>query len=395
MLIRETKTFAFPASTTPDEVLAEIERNYSSRNPSIGKIQSCFLRNGPMVYKLALMQQIVDQEGKHHHNVLILESYKKLKGGWEHQDTKKITLDDKEIDEITLLEKFITAYKDYTQQEKKTFGVIASNEYDKFEKVVSSEIGNAIESVLEDADNYQKIVQQGGLNLVKDVIEWVFTTENSNAIVEKLRDLDLESLQEITTVAGITQINKVLEIWKSNLTNCEEEFWQKTLSNFSWIISQLFSTPVILYNEKAYVGGKFVDNKGGNLLDFLYQHNLTSNVSLIEIKTPCTELVGKKYRQTFSMSEEFSGAINQTLNYKHQIQKHYISLKAESKEAFEVINPKTLLIVGHITNELSNDNDKLEAFEIYRQNLKDVSVITFDELFNKIEILKSILEKGH
>lgn len=39
-------------------------------------------------------------------------------------------------------------------------------------------------------------------------------------------------------------------------------------------------------------------------------------------------------------------------------------------------------------------DSKMEAFELYRQNLKDVCVLTYDELFNKVEILKSILQNG-
>lgn len=392
-----TKVFAFPSSTTPDELLGEIEKNYSSNNPSIGRIHSTYLRQGPMVYKLALMQEIINQQtSEHHHNVLTLESYKKLKGGWEHLDTRKIVLDDENDDEITLLSTFIEESKKDGVKVKEKLGIIAEKDYDKFQKVVTSEVGQAIEEILEDADNYKKIVEIGGLNLVKDVIEWVFKEEKPQVIIEKLQELNIESLQEITSVAGITQINKLLEIWEHNSENDSEEFWQQTISEFSWIISQVFSTPIIIYEEKAYCGGKFVDNKGGNLVDFLYKSNLTANVALIEIKTPCTDLVGNAYRQTFSMSDELSGAVGQSLNYKHSIQKHYIGLVSENKkeDTFEVLNPRTLLIAGCMTKEFEKEKGKLEAFELYRQNLKDVVIITYDELIEKIKILKSILEQG-
>jgi len=397
MAITGTRVFVFPSTTTPDELLGEIERSYSVNNPSIGKIQSTFLRRGPMVYKLALMQEVLNQvTGEHHHNVLTLESYKKLKGGWEHLDTRKIVLDDESEDEIFLLTTFIEQFKNYNEKEKSTYGILQQKDYDKFEKVVNSEVGQAIEEILEDANNYKIIVETGGLILIKDVIEWVFKEENPQVIVEKLQELNIESLQEITSVAGIIQLNKLLEIWEDNKTNNDEEFWQITISSFSWIISQLFSTPVIIYEEKAYCGGKFVDNKGGNLVDFLYKSNLTSSVALIEIKTPCTALVGNAYRQTFSMSDELSGAVGQILNYKHSIQKHYIGLIAENKnsEPFEVINPKSLLIVGCLTQQFENAKDKLDAFELYRQNLKDVTIVTYDELIEKVKILKYLLEQG-
>jgi hypothetical protein len=238
-------------------------------------------------------------------------------------------------------------------------------------------------------------VEQGGLNLVKDVINWVFQQENPELLIEQLNTLNTDTLKELTTVAGISQINKILAIWEQNVENDNEEFWQTSLTEFSWIISQIFAAPVILYKEKAYVGGKTIDNQGGNLVDIIYRNSLSSNVILIELKTPCTDILGKGYRQTYSMSNEMSGAISQTLNYKHQIQQHYMSLQmADKKDVFEVINPRTLLIIGNFKNELNGDSVKIEAFELFRQNLKDVCILTYDELFTKVEILKSILQNG-
>lgn len=217
------------------------------------------------------------------------------------------------------------------------------------------------------------------------MIQWVFQQQNRDSIVEKLNSLNTETLQELTTVAGISQINKVLDIWNSNQNNSSEEFWQNVLTEHSWIVSQIFAAPTIRYKEKSYVGGKYIDNKGGNIVDMLYRNKLSSNVVLIESKTPVTELIGKEYRHTYSMSNETSGAISQTLNYKHSIQQHYLGLQAGDRTSiFEAINPRTLLIIGNYNKELKGNQVKIEAFELYRQNLKDVQILTYDELFSKV-----------
>jgi hypothetical protein len=390
------RAFDFSADTTPEQVLAAIERNYSTSNPDIGKVQSCALRNGPKIYKFAVLQQIVDRHTKeHHHNALTLKTYRKLKEGWQKQDERSISLDDENSDEISILETFISDFRSYTGQERKSYGIVESKDYEKFTTISSSEVGDTINEILEDADNYHRIISQGGLSLIKDVINWAFQQENPEPLVEQLNTLTTDTLKELATVAGISQINKILEIWELNSENDDEEFWQSTLTEFSWIISQIFAAPVILYKEKAYVGGKTIDNVGGNLVDMIYRNSLSSNLVLVELKTPCTGILGKEYRQTFSMSNEMSGAISQTLNYKHQIQQNYVSLQmADKKDVFEVINPRTLLIIGNFTKEISVDNTKIEAFELFRQNLKDVCILTYDELFAKVEILKSILQKG-
>lgn len=390
------RVFDFSADTTPEQVKAEIERNYSKNNPNVGKTQSCFIKEGPQTYKFALFQQILDRDTKeHHHNVLTLKSYRKLKGGWEHQEERTFTLDDENVDEINLLETFITNFRAYEGQEKKSYGLIERNDYQKFSTISQSELGDTISEILEDAKNYKRIVQQGGLVLVKDVVEWIFQQKNTDPIIDQLNSLDIDTLKELSTVAGISQINKILEIWKENENNSSEEFWQAVLTEYSWIISQIFASPVLLYKEKAYVGGKNIDNKGANLVDIIYKNKLSSNVVIIELKTPCTEILGGEYRQTYSMSSEMTGAISQTLNYKHQLQQNYISIQmADRRDMFEAVNPRALLIIGNFNKELYLHDVRTEAFELYRQNLKDVCVLTYDELFAKVEILKSILQNG-
>src|SRR5215204_3983140 len=94
------KQYAFPPDATPEGVLAEIVRNYSLNNPNIGKIQSCIIKNGPQVFKFAIIHEIIDRDTKqHHHNSLTLLSYRKFKDGWVFQDERKISLDDDESDE--------------------------------------------------------------------------------------------------------------------------------------------------------------------------------------------------------------------------------------------------------------------------------------------------------
>lgn len=157
--------FAFPAETTPEGVLAEIVRNHSSNNPDIGRTQSCILRNGPLVFKFAIIHEIVDRHTKeHHHNALTLISYRRFKGGWINQDERKIVLEDQDGDEIRILEEFINQFRSYTGQEKKSYGIVESADFERFSKISASEMGDKISEILEDADNYQKIVDQGGLN---------------------------------------------------------------------------------------------------------------------------------------------------------------------------------------------------------------------------------------
>lgn len=108
-----------------------------------------------------------------------------------------------------------------------------------------------------------------------------------------------------------------------------------------------------------------MSNKKGNIVDFIYRNAISGNVMLVEIKTPITELLSGKYRQTYSVSNELSGGINQVLKYKHKLLRHYAGLMAEAEESekFDAFNPKGALIIGNYEREI--DEATKEAFELF------------------------------
>ncbi|MCP4398820.1 MAG: DUF4263 domain-containing protein [bacterium] len=163
-------------------------------------------------------------------------------------------------------------------------------------------------------------------------------------------------------------------------------------SNNSFIFAQLFSFPVILLEDKAYVGGKNISNRGGNIIDFLCANHLTRNVALIEIKTPVTKLLGSRYRgDVYNISNELSGSIIQVTNYKNSLLQNYHGLVNVEEDRFEAFAPQCLVIIGKICSELTEQKQR-KSLELFRMGLKDVQVITYDELFRKVEFLVNLLE---
>jgi Domain of unknown function (DUF4263) len=155
----------------------------------------------------------------------------------------------------------------------------------------------------------------------------------------------------------------------------------------------MFSFPVIVLEGKAYVGGKNFSNKGGNIVDFLCANGLTRNAALIEIKTPKTKLLGSQYRgDIYNVSTELSGSVLQASNYKKSLLQNYNSITSHEEELFfNVFNPKSIIIMGNIQSELV-DQRKKKSFELFRTGLSDVQVITYDELFGKVEFLVALLQ---
>ncbi len=222
-------------------------------------------------------------------------------------------------------------------------------------------------------------------------------------LVEQLSDGKklLHTKKALTTRSSIEKvlIEEVIEEFKKLLkqkheTKKLEERWQNFFKEYSWMFSQLFAYPVVLFQEKAYVGGKGIDNRGGKVVDFLYQNYLSNNVALIEIKTHQTSLLGgSAYRgdDVFPVSSELTGALNQVLDQRDNLQKEYADLSKRSKKPFETFNSKCIVVVGQ---SLALKGEQRKSFELFRSNSRDVDIVTFDELLTKIEGLQSIMVSG-
>jgi len=216
----------------------------------------------------------------------------------------------------------------------------------------------------------------------KDKIDWSL-----------LSQLDNEKLKNIESLVSIKSLEAVLKIWNENKLNTNEEFWQKTLQDNSWILSQVFSCPFIKIGQKFYCGGKEDDDKGGVKGDLLYKNNITNNLAFVEIKTPVKCIIGSQYRGieegkdnfVYSMDSELTGGINQVLNQR----KVYIENHGDNNGKF-LHNPKCVLVIGN-TDDM--DEDKKKSFELFRSFSKEVEIISFNELFGRIEMFIKLLKE--
>lgn len=384
----------YDSSLTPDELLTEVKVSLTQTSPDIDISSSVILKDGPRVYKIAIIYTFKSRNtGEIKHNSLHLKSFKKTKAGYQEKADNSLILSDENTDEIQKLYDFIFAHCDsIIPRANGDYLLVKADIYEKLETIDRAG-DDLVQSILEDADQYQEFVKLGGVSLLTDILKIALKDKSAKQLSLKLESLEVDQLSQLNTIAGLTQLKSFCEVYKNNLKNSSEEFWQKILTQYFWVISQVFSYPVTLFEGKAYVGGKWINNRGGNEVDFVYKNSLSSNVVLIDIKTPTAKLLAQKYRQTYPPATELSGGISQLLNYKNKLNREYAMLIANNpdKERFDNFNPKCLLIVGTYEDEINN-NDKKSAFELIRSNSKDVEIITFDELNEKVKTMISLLE---
>ena len=180
-------------------------------------------------------------------------------------------------------------------------------------------------------------------------------------------------------------LRQALEFWGAHRTNAKEEFWQVFFQKNPRLIAQAVPDHIVKLGEKCYVGGKTITNQGGNIADFLYSGR---DITIVELKTPATKLVGSQYRtNAYSISEELSGAVVQVLNYRSEFLKHYHAVAAQpSAPVFHIAQPRCLVIAGDIGGEKLNELQN-RSFSLFRCNLSGVDILTFDSLFSKIQDL--------
>lgn len=224
-----------------------------------------------------------------------------------------------------------------------------------------------------------------------------------NALLELAKDTDQDELlsNEGTVLQARERIEKfyieaVIEEYEKLLklktaSESMEEKWQVFFKKYNWIFSQLFSSAVLFFEDKAYVGGKSIENKDGKVADFVYKNSLTDNVAIVEIKTHNTTILKKQpYRgkDVFPIDKELSGALNQVLDQRDNLQKECYELSRKAGKEFEVYNSKCLVVIGSLKGK---NKEFKKAFELHRSNSKDVDIVTFDEILLKLKGLKRII----
>lgn len=196
----------------------------------------------------------------------------------------------------------------------------------------------------------------------------------------KLRgDIELVTLEVL--------IKRYEEMLGANLV---EGRWQEFFNENPFILNMAFGYPLIKVRDQASVGGRKLSGDGEKITDFLVKNSLTNNTAIFEIKTPQTPILNKTpFREgVFTPSADLSGSINQALDQKYQFQKQIAQIKDNTRlydiESYAV---HCCLVVG----KAPDGDDRKKSFELFRRNSKDVEIVTFDELLEKLKQLSAFL----
>ncbi|TBG89358.1 DUF4263 domain-containing protein [Rhizobium leguminosarum] len=222
--------------------------------------------------------------------------------------------------------------------------------------------------------------QQAVLSVTKATAQTI-SRKDPHPLLELSREIELVTLEAL--------VARLREMLTKKLP---EATWQKFLGENPFILKMAFGFPVMMMGDQVSSGGWKFSGKGGKVSDFAVKAAKSGNLALIEIKTPDTQLLEKTpYRgEVFSPTREVAGGVNQLLDQRYHLQKSLLELKDNTGvwdvESYAI---QGLVIAGRIPSS----KPELKSFELFRNALKSVLVLTYDELLLKLEHLLEVLRE--
>ena len=206
--------------------------------------------------------------------------------------------------------------------------------------------------------------------------------ENPRALMELRSEIERVTLAEL-----IGRFEALLE------RNPDERAWQIFFETHPFVLSIAFPHPVLLIRGQAHVGGTTIDGSGETIVDFLFRQGLTGAVAIVEIKTPRTRLLQKTpFRGNMHAPHtDLCAAISQTLDQRAELTTNFHArARHTSLEGTHVGHVNCLVVAGRNPDTA----DKRRSLDLFRSATKDVAVVTFDELLEKLRAIYGAMSSG-
>ena len=193
----------------------------------------------------------------------------------------------------------------------------------------------------------------------------------------------MELRAEIERVTLAEMIARYSELLAQDLP---EPRWQAFFEGNVFVLSLVFSRRVSLLHAQFHAQGSTIAGSGAQIGDFLFRET-GQGLAIVEIKKPGCELVrGTPYRNTevYAPSAELGGAVAQTLLQQSHLRSNWLVHRSRAELSQSM--PEAIKCVV-IAGRLPAGEAQRRSFEVFRNACKDVEIVTFDELLDKLRLL--------
>lgn len=219
-----------------------------------------------------------------------------------------------------------------------------------------------------------------------------FSSRDFSSKLRKLNARSPEALPELRRDIELVSLEQLISNFETYLKGRRsEKHWQKFFKRNLFALQQVFGMPTTLFRDEVTVGGRDFTGSGDKIVDFMFKNTLTDNIALVEIKRPGMHLLNpKEYRKgVYGPHKELNDAITQALDQCYHLQSELPTLKTNARRYdLESYNVRCIVIAGRTP---SNDDDKKKSLELFRNNLRSVTIVTYDEILESLKALYRFL----
>jgi hypothetical protein len=235
----------------------------------------------------------------------------------------------------------------------------------------------------------------GNEELIKEVI-------NSEVINEDLVTIGYRKKQ-LKMFGKLLDDPQYFECQKELNGNSAEKVWQNFFEMNSWIFGYglgfVFLSNIEGMKLEQVVKGFNMNSYGKRADGVMKSQGAVSNLCFIEIKTHNTVLLdNNQYRGgCWSQSKELTGGVSQIrITVDAAVKTISELLRVEDDkgnptgEILYNFKPKSYLVIGNLAQFFSEhgvNQNQLKSFELYRNNQRDIEIITFDELYERARFI--------
>lgn len=229
-----------------------------------------------------------------------------------------------------------------------------------------------------------------GIGQEKQALETLIG-QDEELVLEHLADLLPDAIANIALKREHDRRCAALEEFGQHLRNDDwvEKRWQQFFRENTWIfghnlIFQFLST----LQDEAHVGGTDLSGRGGQFADsLLYTEGAIRFTVVVDIKRPHAALVrNKTYRNSVHrVGDDLVSGVMQVQSYCRR----WVTEGLHQEETRDLLRekniftyePRGIVVVGHCGQ--LDTTAKRATFELFRRNLHNPDVITYDELYDR------------
>lgn len=274
----------------------------------------------------------------------------------------------------------------FSHRKRKSF-IVSKYFHSEFPKLIKSksakstheEIQQTIQTLsLQSLSNFEK----EDINKITDILSSLMKSGHRSQISKS--ELFKNTKLKIDTVT----LDEVIMAFEKKLkSNTSESEWGRFLENNLFLIDSKYIHSISQFN--LVLGGSRKVDFG--LVD------IQGYLDIFEIKKPDTPLISlrKDTRGNFIWSKQAIEAIVQAEKYLlHAVSKRSIlkdDIKRERQIVLDVIRPRAFVLIGSISQ--LDSEEKRDDFQMLRNQFKNVDIILYDELLERIKNQKKSIEQ--